>query len=108
MKITKLLLGLAVLDITLVSISYVLQLLIIYKQLSITTLSRWLLQLVCIREWINLFIYSFTNKQFRSALLKILICEKVATNTVSPVQNRHPFSSQTDNPFSVIVRLNIH
>lgn len=84
LKIAKLLLVLAFLDLTLVAVQNILQILFLKNIVTISWLQGWLLQLQCLRGSLNLFIYIFTNDEFRAAVLKTVKIRKI--NPVSAIQ----------------------
>lgn len=78
LKMTKLLLALACLDLCLVALPNLLQILLLFGFISIQALAFWFSRLPCLRGALNLFIYTFINDEFRSALLKIFKCKNVS------------------------------
>lgn len=81
LKMTKLLLVLALFDLTLVALPNLLQLLYLYNIVPLPELPAWLLQIQCLRGSLNFFIYILTNDEFRASFLKMIKYRKV--NSVS-------------------------
>lgn len=76
LKITNILFVLALLDLCMVSLPNIMELLIIYKVLSFPMLANWLQQLICLRGSLNVFIFFFTNEEFRNIVQKMFASKK--------------------------------
>lgn len=92
LKVTKLLLILAILDMSLVAIPNLLQILYLYNVVPLAAFSAWLLQIQCLRGSVNVFIYFFTNEEFRVAILKIVRYKNA--NEVLIITSTNPSSSR--------------
>lgn len=84
-KVAKLLLSLAFLDLCMVAIPNIMLILYTFKVISISELVYWFTQLACLRGSMNLFIYFFTNDDFRAAVCRMIKRKNINAVTDIPV-----------------------
>lgn len=87
MKMTKLLLSLAFIDLSMVAVPNMLQILYLMNIITLVPLPNWLLQLMCFRGSLNLLIYMLTNNEFRFSVFKMFKRKVVSSiSYVSTIQ----------------------